>query len=145
MAKRPSTDRNLSLVIKDPEAEAFQLRLQGLSHSEIAHTGELGYTDAQSVGKAIKTRLDREARMIPEQTRESLIALELARLDYVQAKHWDGVGSNKDDSATVLNCIKLRIQLMQLDAADISAGQTVLVIQGDKDEYIDLLKSAVDN
>lgn len=130
--------------MQDPLASAYAEKLAGKPLSEIA--ANYGY-DTSELGRLIRERLNKESRFLNSDERESLVALELARLDTLMQAHWPLAVQHrdKDSSAVVMNCIKLRIQLLKLDLADASMGaQTVLVVAGEEKDFIKGLKQAVD-
>lgn len=139
-----STDLNLRRrVIPDPVGEAYKLRLSGMSQSEIAKQG-LGYNSAQDVSKAITSRLKHEARLVSADDRSSLLALELDRLDALQAAVWSEAMSGEPKAVdSAVKIIMNRAKLLGLDLPNASEiAQTVLVIRGDEDDYVNTLKIA---
>jgi hypothetical protein len=119
---------------------AYQLKLAGLSLSEIAD--RLKYTSGGAVAKAIKDEMLRNAQDTEPETRETILDLEIARLDYMQARLWMGVEAGDPKAIeSVLKIITLRARLRGLDQVDATKGQhTVLVVGGSEKEYVDGLK-----
>lgn len=75
---------------------AYQLKLAGLRLPEIAD--RLNFTSGAAVAKAIKDEILSAAKDIEPEERESLLDLEVERLDYMQAKLWLGVESGDTKS-----------------------------------------------
>lgn len=112
-----------------------------MSHSEIAGEG-LGYS-ADEIGRIIRDRMEREVRHLDGETRKSLVALEVARLDALQAALWPrAMRGDEKAISEVRQLILARVKVLGLDLADVSSATTVLVIRGDEEEYIELLKEA---
>lgn len=119
---------------------AYHLKLAGLSLSEIAD--RLNYTSGAEVARVIKNETISAAKDIEPEERESLLDLEVERLNYAQSKIWVGVeaGDIKCIEA-LLKIIQLRTKLQGLDMVDASAGvQTVLVVGGQEADYVNKLK-----
>lgn len=119
---------------------AYQLKLAGLSLSEIA--ARLNYTSGGAVAKAIKDEMLSAAKDIEPEDRETLLDLEVERLDYAQSKIWMAVEAGDPKAIELLlKIISLRTKLRGLDTFDASAGiQTVLVVGGQESDYIAKLK-----
>jgi|SRR4051812_3718267 hypothetical protein len=119
---------------------AYQLKMAGLSLNEIAD--RLNYTSGAAVAKAIKDEMIRDARDIEPETRETMLDLEIARLNYMQSKVWLGVEAGDPKSIdAALKIIALRTRLTGLDQVDATAGQqTVLVVGGSEGEFVEKLK-----
>lgn len=119
---------------------AYQLKMAGLHLSEIAD--RLNYTSGAAVAKAIKDEMLSAAKDTEPDTRETLLDLEISRLDYMQSKLWMYVeaGDIKAIDQT-LKIIQLRARLRGLDQVDATAGQqTVLVVGGSEADYVNKLK-----
>lgn len=119
---------------------AYQLKIAGLSLREIAD--RLHYTSGAAVAKAIRDEMIRDAKDIEPDTRETLLEMEVARLDYMQSKVWLGVEAGDPKSIdAALKIIALRVRLEGLDQVDATKGQqTVLVVGGEEGEYVAKLK-----
>lgn len=119
---------------------AYQLKMAGLKLPEIAE--RLNYSSPGAVGKAIKDQLIAEARDIEPETKDTLLELEIDRLDYVQSRIWMQVEAGDLKAVeTFLKIVQVRAKLRGLDVVDAAAGQhTVLVISGNEKDYIDKLK-----
>lgn len=138
MAARRGTGSRSLRVVEDPAMEAYKLRLTGLSNAEIAKR-KLGYSSGAEVARAIKVRIEHEARQVAQEERETILQMELDRLDVLQQAYWElAVGGSLDDAKYVLSVIKMRIELNQLHMPDArQIGQTVLIVKGDTEgEYV---------
>lgn len=124
--------------------EAYKLRVQGYDSNEIAE--RLMMTPA-SVRELINRRMKREANLITNEERQGILHLELARLDALQAAHWEAAmfGDPKSTDA-VLKIIALRSKLTNLDIVDPEALRAqVLVVGGSEEDYVRALQRAQDN
>jgi len=109
MAESRTSSRKIEAVLR--EAEAIELRLQGLNYREIADI--LGYASAGSAHKAVVRGL---ARLYPREKAETLLQLELTRLDRILSALWPKV--EEGDLAAIdraLRVIALRARLLGLD------------------------------
>ncbi len=144
MATRPSTSQSQNqLVIHDPELEAARLRLAGKTSAQIAKL--LGYKTAAEVTKKLADRTGREARLLDGETRDSLLELELQRLDALQAAVWDqAMEGDTKAVAEARACVMSRVKVLGLDLIDpASSAQTVLVVSGDTESYVEALKKTI--
>lgn len=93
-------------------AEAVALRLAGANLRQIAE--QLGYAGPAGAHAAIAAELK---RTIPEETRDALRRMEIARLDRVELGHWQAAINGDEKSARiVLQCINQRSKLLGLEA-----------------------------
>jgi hypothetical protein len=127
-------------LVRSKAWHAYQLKLAGLSLSEIA--GHLNYTSGAVVAKAIKDEMISAARDIEPETRESLLDLEIERLNFAQSKIWMAVEAGDVKAIELLlKIVTLRAKLQGVDVLDASKGQqTVLVVGGSEGEYVAKLK-----
>lgn len=118
-----------------------QLRVQGWTEQQIADelNCELIYVRQQ-----IAKRMNHEADLTSAEERQVLLQLERDRLDGLVKAHWlAATNGDPRSSDVVLKCIQTRIKLEKLDAEDISAGNsTVLVIGGQEKDYLATLMAA---
>lgn len=127
-------------LVRSRAWHAYQLKLAGLSLYEIAD--RLNFTSGGAVAKAIKDEMMSAAKDIDQETRETLLELEVERLNYAQSKIWLGVEAGDPKAIDALiKIITLRTRLQQVDQVDASAGvNTVLVVGGAEADYIERLK-----
>ena len=120
--------------------QAYQMKLAGKSLSEIAD--ELRYSSIGDVVQAIRWRLDVDVSSMTSEERQSILALEIARLDALQEGLWLSATLGDPRSvAMVLQIIAMRSKLLRLDVPDAVTGQqTVLVIGGQEKDYVEQLK-----
>jgi hypothetical protein len=125
------------------------LRQAGLTYAAIA--AELGYYDAKGAERAVAAGLQAAGREIAI----DLLPLELDRLDRMQAGLWgEAIAGDIPSVLAVLKIMERRAKYAGLDAptkaqldidqhqqVDVNVSGGVLVIQGDKDEYIAQLRA----
>lgn len=153
MAKASSSDKSPSS--KTPEvvpltgpamskAElAYKLRLRGRSGSQIAE--ELGYASANEVNQAIQVRFKQEAQFLTAEDRAGILAMEMARLDFMLDRVWDSVEYGDPKAMDIaLKIHAARVKVTKLDAPETGADRaTVLVVGGEEAAYITSLKKMV--
>lgn len=129
-----------AVVVEARQKEAWELRLEGQSLSEIADF--LGYSGEDELAKALTGEFKRQAQYMTTDERNMLLKMELDRLDRLQAKLWPSAMTGDEKSIEmVLKIMDRRIKILQLDAVDTTTNaQTVLVIGGNERAYIDRLK-----
>lgn len=89
---------------------AVRLLLDGLSYEEIAAT--LGYANRSGAWKAVTAALRSEQSASVEEYRD----MEVARLDALQAAHWNAaVSGDAKAAALIVRIIDQRIRLLGLD------------------------------
>lgn len=127
-------------LVRSKHWHAYQLKMAGLSLPEIAD--RLGYHSTSAVAKGIKDEIISAAKDIPEEDRDTILALEVDRLNFAQARIWPQVEYGDPKAIDILlKIINLRARLRGLDLVDPTAGtHTVLVIGGQEQEYIAKLK-----
>lgn len=127
-------------VVKTKAAAAYELKLEGKSLSEISD--ELGYASGYEVSQAIYTHMRREANYLSIQDRNSILQMELDRLDRLQAKVWPSAMTGDPKSVeAALKVIDRRIKIAGLDAADAAEQQhQILIVGGEEKSYIEKLK-----
>lgn len=127
-------------LVRSKAWHAYQLKLAGMSMVEIAD--RLNFTSGAAVGKAIQDEMSTNAKDIEPDDRETLLNLEVDRLDYAQSKIWMAVEAGDFKAIELLlKIVTLRTRLRGLDTFDAAVGQhTVLVVGGQEAEYIEKLK-----
>lgn len=127
-------------VVASRVEEAYRLRLQGKTFTKIAD--ELGYTSGLEVAQAIRSRMKSEATRLTIEDRESLLQMEMDRLNALRTAHWEAAMLGDDKSTEI--CLKITdrmIKVGQLDAMDTKINQAaVLVISGNEQDYVNKLK-----
>jgi len=118
---------------------AYALAVRGLSYQEI---GLELHCSADVVGQIISKQLGYEADQLSVENKNSMLALENARLNAVQRAHWSAMEMGDPKSSDiVLRVIALRSKINKLDVPDAVINQnTVLVIGGQQADYIEKLK-----
>lgn len=119
--------------------EARKLRLAGKDWWEIADQLRLTPKDArEAVAQGIKAA----AELVNEATKLEMLQLEVSRLDALTAAAWDGaMRGDEKKGKFVLDLIKERVRLLELDQQGAAAAQTTVVIGGTSTEYIEALKT----
>ena len=118
-------------------ARVVELVVNGANFDEAA--AEVGYRSRSGAWRAFHRALaDREAEAIDEHR-----ALELARLDAVQASYWDeAVGGDVRAASLVLRCIDQRARLLGLDQPGRASTVAASVIApGYEEAYAEALES----
>ena len=121
---------------------AYQLKMAGLDLREIAH--RLDYVSPAACALDIKRHMAEEAAHKSAEDRESMLNLELDRLNYMLSKIWPQIEHGDLKAVdTAIRLINTSCRLMGLDQVDASTHvQTVLVVGGAEDDYIKKLKQA---
>lgn len=139
--KRPKVDQRNKKSVDSMIAErALKLRVKGLSISEISKKLDISQADISS---SIKNTLKIASDEIAAQSRESILALELLRLDQLQSGLWDeAISGNRANTETLLRVMDSRSKLMSLSADTTTNTSHTVVVSGDSRAYIDSLKAA---
>lgn len=119
---------------------ALVMQRQGRTLGEIADA--LGLTEA-ATHSCIRTALAAAADLVDTASKRELLALEVSRLDALQAAHWDqAVNGDVRSADFILKVIDKRSKMLGLVDTDTDATtvQTV-VVTGDSAAYIDALRS----
>ena len=121
----------------------YQMRLRGLSPSDIADELRTTTADVQSV---IARRIKAEAADLTDEERSSLLAMENARYDFYLSRLWPQI-EHGDARAiqTALQVSAMRLKANQLDKPTSVQTQNVLVVGGESHDYIQQLKSMIDD
>ena len=144
----PSSKKELDVPTVTGPAEtnaerAYKLRLRGKTRLEIME--EVGYSAPDQVDQAIQERFKYEAQFFTAEDRAGILALELARLDFMLDKVWDSV--EYGDPVAIRTALLIhdrRVKIARLDAPDAAMDRaTVLVVGGEEAAYITSLKQMV--
>lgn len=141
MAEQPSPSDQPNGEIEVHRADqAYSLRKGGKSLSDIAVLQ--GYSSADAVGTAIRERYSQLARQITSLERQSILAMELERLDDLQDAHWESAQYGDIKSGEfVLKVMAHRMKLLKLDQPDADTSQqTVLIVGKAESSYVEQLK-----
>jgi hypothetical protein len=130
-------------VVMSRDELIYAMRLRGLSPSDIAQ--ELNTTSAD-IRQVISRRIKAEAADLTDEERSSLLAMENARYDFYLAKLWPQIeyGDTKAIQ-TALQVSAMRMKANQLDKPTSVQTQNVLVLGGESQEYIEGLKSMIND
>ena len=123
--------------------EAFDLRLEGHSPSEIAAI--LAVTP-ESVTQMLSELYGFDAAYLTEQERTTALATEVMRLDKLQTAVWPAamIGDPKSVDSAV-RIIMARAKITGLEQADPVVNKNLVLIMGDKEEdYIKALQAATE-
>lgn len=124
--------------------QAYQLRIGGKSPSEIATI--LGVATAEDVAQLITERYAYDAGYLDKLDRQSLLFLEITRLDALQGAVWPSamMGDPKSvDSAVKI--IQARAKISGLEQVDPVVQKNLVLVMGDKEsDYIAALKATTD-
>lgn len=130
-------------VISTRQEDAWNLRLQGKSLSEVADF--LG-VDEDQLSRDLTAEFKRQAKYVNTEDRTFLLQLELGRLEELHRAFYPGAIAGDEKCADqVFKAMDRRIKLLQFDSVDTATqAQTVLVIGGDEKSFIDSLKGIVE-
>jgi len=131
-------------LVRSRAWHAYQLKMAGLSLAEIAE--RQGFSSPGAVAKAIKDEIMSAAREIPKEDRDTILQLEMDRLNFAQSKIWPSVEyGDLKAIETLLKIIQVRSKLQGLDMIDPTSGtNTVLVVGGSEADYIERLRNLAD-
>src|SRR5678815_4126889 len=122
-------------------SRAYELRVQGKSFTQIAEI--LGISNSDDIHRLFAERYAFDAGYLTELDRKSILAMELIRLDALQAAVWDSamMGDPKSvDSA--LRVIQTRAKIVGLEQVDPVVSKNLVLVMGEEEqEYIDQLKA----
>lgn len=131
-------------LVKTRAMEAYEKKIAGWSLSEIAE--DMGFSSVNDVSQAISRQVTHEVQFLEESDRETILGLELARLDAL----WKALypSATYGDPRAVLACLQIsdrRMKWSGTDMPDMAKGQhTVLVVGGDESNYLEKLKGMAD-
>lgn len=122
------------------KARCVELALAGHSYDDIAE--QVGYANRGTAWRTVQQALfERKVESVDEYRQ-----LELARLDALQAAHWQAALSGTDLKAAEL-CLKIvgqRIKLLALDTIPTESARPTIVIGGSSEKYVAGLKAISD-
>jgi len=119
--------------------EARKLRAEGYDWWEIADKMRLTPKNAR---EAVAYGIRAAAELVNDATKAELLDLELVRLDMlVKANMRGALQGDVPKGRFILDLVKERVRLLELDTAAATAGQTTVVIGGTSTEYIEALKA----
>lgn len=125
--------------------KVYELRLAGKSPSEIAEL--LGLPRVEDVHHLLELRIKDDSAYLTGQDRDTILGMEMLRLDHLQAAVWPAamMGDPKSvDSA--LKIIQTRAKLSGLDMTDPVVNKNLVLVMGDsEDDYIRALKATSDD
>jgi hypothetical protein len=141
-----STRRPQSRQLDSEKAEqVYLLRISGKLPAEIAQL--LDIPDPHDVWRIIDERFGNDAAYLTDQERKSILAMELLRLEHLQAAVWPAamMGDPKSiDSA--LRIIQTRSRITGLEQVDPVVQKNLVLVMGEKEEdYIKALQAASDD
>ena len=119
---------------------AYQLRLGGKLPSEIAEI--MGITPAE-VSRLYAEKFSYDASYLTDSERKDILAMELARLDALQAAVWPAAMMGDPKSvAEARSTIMARAKLTGLELADPVVQKNLVLVMGEKEsDYIAALKA----
>ena len=120
---------------------AYQLHLSGKSWDIVA--AEEGYPNGDAARSEVRRYLTEGRALVSEWTRHEMLAIELARLDALQAACWDAaIGGKLPAIALARDLIISRIKVQRLDEVgdegDVKAR--TVVVHGNEDNYVTTLE-----
>ena len=120
----------------------YGLLLSGKSPSEIAE--ELGIAHTADVFRTVAERFQLDANHLTNDERDSLLALEVLRLNALQSAYWkEAMLGDVVSARFVLDIIRTRTKITGLEQVDPVVQKNLVLVMGEKeDEYIAALKAA---
>lgn len=120
---------------------AFLMRQRGMAIFDIAE--ELGLTES-TTGNLLRNAVQNAARLVSEGARSDLLAMEVTRLDAMQAAAW-GAAMQGDTRAidAILKVIAARAKLLGLEVPAVESVAQMVVVSNDDGEYLRALKQIV--
>lgn len=145
-AQRSPRKRHKPVDVAAPDRahRAHQRRLGGADWSVIAT--EVGYANGPIAAMAVNAYLQKVAIEQGPDFRRAALALELARLDKLQASHWEMAMAGDLNAANfVLKIIIQRCRILGFDKAEelTAAPPRTVVIGGTGEEYVATLKALI--
>jgi hypothetical protein len=124
--------------------QAYELRTAGKSLYEIAEI--LGIRTSAEVAGLLQDRFNYDAGYLTTSERESILAMELARCDRLQAACWEEAMTGEPraiDSA--IKVMTHRAKLLGLEKVDPVVQKNLVLVMGEKEaDYIEALKATTE-
>lgn len=129
--------------VTDMQEIAFKMRLYGKSLTEICEA--LPYEDTHAIVEDLRKRFEVESEFLTATGRESLLLLQIARLELLLTGTMPSAELGDPGSTnTALKIIDMISKHANLYEPDTERGQhTVLVIGGHEADYVEKLKKAI--
>jgi hypothetical protein len=143
-SKRPAKS-SLDQQTKEKALQAYQLFLEGKSHSEIGEA--LDITHENDVYRMMAERFAYDASFLTDGERKGILGIELLRLNALQAAVWPAamMGDPKSVDSAV-RIIATRAKISGLEQVDPVVQKNLVLVMGEKEEdYIAALKAASDS
>lgn len=146
--RRPRTPAKSSQPSREhweKAAQAYALKVGGKQLSEIADILDIPNID--DVSRLISERFKYDASYLTNQDRDSILGMELIRLDQLQAAIWPAamMGDPKSVDSAV-RIIATRAKIAGLDQVDPVVQKNLVLVVGDKeDDYIAALRATTDD
>jgi hypothetical protein len=118
--------------------QAYELRRSGLSWFEVAK--RLQSTEG-AVRKMVADEMREAAAAVSQEKKLELLAMELDRIDTLQAAHWAMALADVREGEFVLKLILERIKLLDLGSEATSVTNNTLVVAGTSEEYVAALRA----
>lgn len=116
---------------------AYQMRLAGTSHAEIAQ--KLGYPNPRRVSTEIKLLVDKAVEAVSEERKSEVVELELDRLDALQNAVWGmAIGGDLKAVDSVLKIMTHRAKLLSLGSDTNNTAASTVIISSE--DYVNTLK-----
>ena len=123
--------------------KAYELRQQGESWWAIAE--KLKITERQA-GALVSDAISAAADLVNEGAKQSLLAMEVERLDTLQRAVWqDAIGGDIKAVETALRIIQARAKVLGLDNMPVNTvTNNTIVVAGTPEEYVSALRKVVE-
>jgi hypothetical protein len=123
--------------------KAYELRQQGDSWWMIAE--KLKITERQA-GNLVADSISAAADLVNEGAKQSLLAMEIERLDTLQRAIWqDAIGGDIKAVETALRIIQARAKVLGLDNMPVNTvTNNTIVVAGTPEEYVSALRKVVE-
>lgn len=130
--------------VLDRQERAFAMRKAGKSNKQICE--RLGYDNTAQLQRDLNKRYEWESEFITSQGRESLLALQVARLEQLLEGLWPAASLGDPQSVDkALKVIESISKHTNVTIPDSQSGQaTVLVVGGQEADYVSKLKELVE-
>lgn len=143
-APRKAPAKVAEVEVFDPAYEAHRRRVGGMSWREVAEN--TGYPSEDACRLGVQAYLSKAAAQLNREQQAERLAVELDRLDALQAGFWAAAMLGDEKAAmVVLNVIRTRAKLLGLETKDTEAAAVkTIVIAGSQEEYVAGLKAVVE-